>query len=32
MLLNIKRLVLTRDAVTVEPWLERARIAKDPAP
>jgi purine-binding chemotaxis protein CheW len=28
MLLNIKRLVLTRDAVTVEPWLERARIQK----
>lgn len=28
MLLNIKRLVLTRDAVTVEPWLERARIEK----
>jgi purine-binding chemotaxis protein CheW len=32
MLLNIKRLVLTRDAVTVEPWLERARLAKDAAP
>ena len=28
MLLNIKRLVLSRDAVTVEPWLERARIQK----
>jgi purine-binding chemotaxis protein CheW len=28
MLLNIKRLVLTRDAVEVEPWLARARIAK----